>query len=52
MLVTVAPLAVAVIGLMVYALCGPKMAEVGRLAFFCGLIVLVFQLAGRTVRLP
>lgn len=40
------PLLVAVIGVLIYALCtNPKLAEIGRLMFGCGL--LAFLLAGR-----
>lgn len=33
------PLLVAIIGVLMYALCvNPKLAEIGRIAFFCGLL--------------
>ena len=39
------PLLVALIGILMYALCAnPKLSEIGRLMFFCGL--LAFLLVG------
>lgn len=33
------PVLVAIIGLLMYALCAnPKLVEIGRIAFFCGLL--------------
>lgn len=52
MLIAIVPLVVAIIGLLVYALsANPKVAELGRLAFACGLLVTLFAMAGHTVRL-
>ncbi len=45
-------LLVAVVGLLMYALsANPKLARVGEILFFCGSLVTLFMLAGRTVRL-
>ena len=49
--VSVFPVVVLLIGLIVYVLStNGKAAEIGRLAFFVGLLVLVFVLADQTVR--
>jgi len=46
------PLVVCVIGLLAYALSNnAKASEAGRIAYFCGLLVLMFELAGKTLRL-
>lgn len=46
------PLLVAIVGLLMYVLASnAKIAEIGRIAFFCGLLVLTFQLAGSVVPL-
>lgn len=46
------PLIVLIAGLLFYALAAnPKVVECGRIAFFCGLFVLVLQYAGKTVHL-
>ncbi len=47
----IAPVLAAVIGLLVYALSvNPKVAELGRLAFGCGLLVALFVFAQHGVR--
>lgn len=47
------PALVAVLGVLVYALASnPKVAELGRIAFFCGLLVAVWILAGDKLHLP
>jgi len=52
MLIAWLPLLVAIAGLLLYALANnPKVAEAGRLAFACGLLVTLFALARATVRL-
>lgn len=52
MLIAVVPLLVLILGALVYALSGnAKVAEMGRLAFFTGLFVLVWVAARETVRL-
>jgi hypothetical protein len=44
---------VAVSGLIIYALFDkPKVAEVGRILFFCGAFALVLMYAGKVVHLP
>lgn len=45
---------VAVIGLLIYVLAGKaEVKEIGRIMFFCGLLVALFAFGGRTtVRLP
>lgn len=46
------PLLVCILGLLVYALAAsPKVQELGRLAYACGLLVSLFALAGRVLRL-
>lgn len=45
------PLVVALLGLLVYLLASnPKVQEIGRIIFFCGLFWLVFLFAGHTLR--
>jgi len=52
MLIAIIPLIVLLLGALVYALASnPKAAEMGRIAFLCGLFVLTWVLAGKTVRL-
>jgi sugar/nucleoside kinase (ribokinase family) len=52
MLIAVIPLLVAVAGALVYALAAnPKLAEMGRLAFACGVLALMFALSGKSVSL-
>jgi hypothetical protein len=47
------PLLVALIGLLIYILSNNgKAQELGRILFFCGVLVLVMSMAGRSVRLP
>ena len=41
------PMVVAVIGALVYALCTPKPAELGRLMFACGVLTTLLALAHR-----
>lgn len=49
--VAIVPALVLVVGALVYALSGsPKLAELGRLAFFAGLIALCFAFASHVVR--
>jgi Na+/phosphate symporter len=44
MILILTPLLVLIIGLLMYALCvNPKLQEIGRIMFFCGLFVLLFQ---------
>ncbi len=52
MLIAIVPLLVAVTGALIYALAAnPKLSEMGRLAFACGVLALMFALAGKTLRL-
>jgi Na+/phosphate symporter len=45
------PILILVIGLVLYFIASnPKVTEVGKIMFFCGLFVTTWQLAGRTVR--
>lgn len=46
------PLVVTIAGALVYAFAGnAKAAELGRIAFFCGLLWLVYATSGRMLRL-
>jgi hypothetical protein len=50
---TIVPFLVLVLGALVYGLSGnPKVSEMGRISFFCGLFWLVQMFAGHVVRLP
>lgn len=52
MAVAVAPLAIAVLGLLMWVLASnPKVSEAGRILFFCGALVLTMSLAKETFRL-
>lgn len=45
------PLVLTIAGALVYAFAGnAKAAELGRLAFFCGLFWLVYSVSGRQLR--
>jgi Na+/phosphate symporter len=51
MLIAIVPLIVMVLGLVVWFVSSnPKVSEAGRLAFFCGLLVLTMVLAKETLR--
>lgn len=51
MLISWAVLIIAIAGLLVWVLASnAKVAEIGRLAFFCGLFVTCMLLGGKTVR--
>ena len=44
------PLLVALIGVLMYALAtNPKVQEIGRIMFFCGLLVTLFEVAGHVI---
>jgi Na+/phosphate symporter len=43
-----APLLIALAGALVYAFSSAKPSELGRIAFFCGLFWLTYQLGSRT----
>lgn len=52
MIVSVVSILVAIIGGLLYLLpVNPKLAEIGRILFLCGVGVTVYMLAGKTVRL-
>lgn len=52
MLVGWASLLVAIVGLLLYAFSSnAKLAETGRLLFFCGAFWFVYALAGKTIRI-
>lgn len=52
MLVTIVPVLVLIVGLLVYALAAnPKVVELGRIAYFVGLLVTVWAVASRVFRL-
>lgn len=45
------PWLIALLGVLLYALAGnPKVQELGRLAFACGLLVALWRMAGAVVR--
>jgi hypothetical protein len=50
MLIALIPLLFMVLGALVYALGNGKVAEMGRILFFCGLFFLTAVLANKTVR--
>jgi Na+/phosphate symporter len=53
MLIAVMPLLLVLIGLVIYVLSSNgKAAEIGRITFFCGLLVTVLTLARTTVHWP
>lgn len=53
MLIAIIPVIVCLLGLLLYALASnPKVAELGRLAFVCGLFVTVYVASRQTLRLP
>lgn len=53
MIVAWVPLAIAIIGALVYVLATRSEAkELGRIAYFCGLFFVVASLVGHTVHLP
>lgn len=51
MVTIVAPLLVCVAGALIYAFVPGKGAELGKIAFFCGLFWLVYALSGKTIRI-
>jgi hypothetical protein len=51
MLIALVPLAVAIAGALIYGFCDGKKAEVGRILLFCGVLVLVAMMSGRTVKI-
>ncbi len=52
MLIAIAPAAFALLGALIYAFAvNPKLAEIGRIAFACGMLWLVWALSGHTFRI-
>lgn len=52
MMIVSVPVAVAIIGILMYALCiNPKLAEIGRIAYAFGLLVFLLQGVERLVTL-
>lgn len=54
MIVILLPLAVCILGLIVYALFGPRdarVARVGEIMFFCGLLATLLHLSARVLEL-
>lgn len=52
MVVTVVPLVLLILGALIYALAANvKASEMGRIMFFCGLLVLTFALAREVLRI-
>lgn len=46
-LIATIPVLAAIVGLLMYALCAnPKLAEIGRLLFFAGILVALFAMQG------
>ncbi len=52
MVIAYLPLLIAIIGLLMYALCASaKLVEIGRILFWTGALVTLFRLESKTVRL-
>ncbi len=52
MMIAVLPLIVALVGVLMFALCAnQKLARVGEILFFVGVLWLVYSLAGKTLRI-
>lgn len=52
MVVAIAPLVIAVVGLLMWVLsANPKVSEAGKILFFCGTLVLTMSLASKTFHL-
>jgi len=45
------PALIALVGLLMYAFGNSKVSEIGRIVFFCGMLVFTQQLAGKSLRL-
>lgn len=53
MVISIFAVIVALVGVLMYALsANPKLVEVGRIMFFCGLLAVCLLLGGTSVRLP
>lgn len=52
MLIAIIPLIIALIGILMYALCAnPKLVRIGEIMFFCGMFVITWVLAKATVHI-
>lgn len=52
MLIAIIPFIVAIIGVLMYALCAnPKLQEIGRIMFFCGMFIITWVLAKETLHI-
>lgn len=52
MIIAIVPVIVTIVGVLAYALASnAKIAEIGRLAYACGLLVTLFTLASKVIRL-
>ena len=50
MLIAVIPFIILIVGLLMYVLAAnPKVSEIGRIMFFCGLVALCFAFSRQTV---
>lgn len=49
-IIAIVPAIVAILGALTYAFASDKLSELGRIAFFVGLFVIVLGLAGHVVR--
>jgi Na+/phosphate symporter len=53
MTVSIIAVVMAVLGALIFALAtNPKLSEIGRIMFFCGLLVACLLLGGRSVHIP
>lgn len=53
MTVSIIAVVMAVLGALIYALAtNPKLSELGRIMFFCGLLVVCLIMGGRSVHIP
>ena len=51
MLITILPFLIAIIGVLAYALSSnAKVSEIGRILFFCGILVTIWALSGHTIK--
>lgn len=52
MLIAIIPLIIALIGVLMFALCtSAKLQEIGRIMFFCGMFVITWVLAKETIHI-
>jgi len=52
MVIAIAPLLIAIVGLLVWLMASnPKASEAGKILFFCGVLVLTMSLASKTFHL-